>query len=379
MRRRSVFRVVVALLVPTAAILSACNPTPLRDDEAEPASEAAATTTTPAEAASPGTAAPPTTEAPPSTGAPEAAPQAVSAPTPEAVAVVPGEQFHATFDTPEDFYDRFQTETFFGEGNDRSHLAQWQGDHSHGCEGPTTQRTVHSDGAHDDEMFWWCAPKGPESGHIMTSMYTDGYAQVLFSPNQSFTDVTQVCWDQSMVGLPRKWTQVVVVPEEMYQANDGRLNYVNPELLPVPAFGGIPPGPLATDADGEPAWPGSRDAFNATYAPQWDAYLLAFTLGSLQQYSVGGAQYYFGGSETDDKAPRFRQCFEDLENGQIKHTNVLPDGTTREVTLPGALPDGDVRVIFEDDTYDSVKTELGNRSAGDNPLATWHWDNVSVT
>ena len=38
---------------------------------------------------------------------------------------------------------------------------QWQGDHNMGCEGPTTQRTVHSDGAHDSELFWWCAPGDP--------------------------------------------------------------------------------------------------------------------------------------------------------------------------------------------------------------------------
>ena len=183
MRRRSVFRVAVALLVPTAAVLSACNPTPLRDDEAEPASEAAATTTTPAEAASPGTAAPPTTEAPPRRQQPHPLRKLVRANTRRRRPWFRASSSSPRFDTPEDFFDRFQREVFFGgDGNDRASLAQWQGDHSMGCEGPTTQRTVHSDGAHDDEMFWWCAPKGPESGHIMTSMYTEGYAQVAVRP-----------------------------------------------------------------------------------------------------------------------------------------------------------------------------------------------------
>ncbi len=361
----------VALLVPTAAVLSACNPTPLRDDEAEPASEAAATTTTPAEAASPGTAAPPTTEAPPPAAAAAPAPQAVSAPTPEGAPVVPGEQFFASFDTPEDFFDRFQREVFFGgDGNDRSSLAQWQGDHSMGCEGPMTQRTVHSDGAHNDEMFWWCAPKGPESGHIMTSMYTEGYAQVLFAPNESFTDVTEVCWDQNMTTLPRKWTQVVMVPEDLYESNGGKLHYVNPALLPFPADGGLPPGPMSQGPDG--------DQMPALY-DEWNAYVLTFTSGSVDQHSREGNDTYFNAPPTDDKATRFRQCATDNGDGTVTHVNQLADGTTRTITLRGSFPDGEVRVIFQDDTYDSFKTDLGDRSGGDDPRATWHWDNISIT
>ena len=51
-----------------------------------------------------------------------------------------------------------QREVFFGLGNVRSSIPQWQGDHNMGC-GP--HHTAHGalDGAHDSELFWWCAPR----------------------------------------------------------------------------------------------------------------------------------------------------------------------------------------------------------------------------
>ena len=137
-------------------------------------------------------------------------------------------------------------------------------------------------------------------------------------------------------------------------------------------------GPLPVGANG-PEWPG-RDAFDATWAPQWNGYVLAFTVGSLQQYSRGGVEYYFSGRETQDPAPRFRQCFEDLENGNIRHTNTMGDGTTRTVTLPGALPNGQARIIFQDDTYDAFKADNPDPTGlnGGVVESTWHWDNITV-
>ena len=109
-----------------------------------------------------------------------------------------------------------------------------------------------------------------------------------------------------------------------------------------------------------PEFPG-RDAFNATWAPQWDSYLLAFTVGSLQQYSRQGRHYYFNSIGTTDKAPRFQQCFEDLENGRIRHTNILGNGQARVVELLVQSP-MDLSVIFQDDTYSAFKTDVGDRS-----------------
>ena len=119
----------------------------------------------------------------------------------------------------------------------------------------------------------------------------------------------------------------------------------------------------------------------ATWSPRWDGYLLAFTVGSLQQYSRGGVEYYFSGSETADPAPRFRQCLEDLENGNIRHTNTMVNGTIREVTLQGSLPNGPARVIFQDDTYDAFKADNPDPTGlnGGAVESTWHWDNITIS
>ena len=296
--------------------------------------------------------------------------------------MVPGEQFFATFDTPEDFFGRFQTQVFTGGTTERGTHTDWLGEHDADCQGPTTYRPIHHESHADDgNLFWWCAPKGPETGHVMTSFLTEGYGQVDFSPNQVFNDVREVCWDQSMVGLPRKWTQVIVIPESLYQQNRGGLQYGNPELQPVPAGDTLAVGPLPIEAStGRPMWPG-RDAFNNVWAPQWNGFLLTFTVGSVSQYSKQGNHADFGGAETADPAPRFRQCFEDLENGTVRHTNALPDGRTKVVTLPGSLPSGPARVIFQDDTYDAMKADNPDPTGlnGGTVESTWHWDNISIT
>jgi hypothetical protein len=376
---RRVFKSLGAVVIPAAILLNACPP---------PTNPPPATTTTTRPTTT--TAAPTTTRAPSTTAAPTTtrAPSTTAAPTTTRPPVT-GAQFVASFDTAQDFFNRFQRQVFFGGGgrvatNEAGQpIGQWHGDHNMACEAPTTQRTVHSDGAHDAEMFWWCAPGGDATkGHIMTSMYTGGYAQVLFSPTRSFTAIRKVCWDQSMVGLPRKWTQVVIVPESLYQANGGNLHYVNPQLLPVPAKDGLAIGPMPRNSLGEPdgtnlleteAW-----ARGERGQPAWDSYLLTFTNGSLQQWSRFGEDPWFNSVASNDKSPRFQQCFEDLENGRIRHTNILGNGQTRVVELPGSIPNGPARVIFQDDTYDSFKTDLGDRSAGTNPLATWHWDNILI-
>jgi hypothetical protein len=347
-------------------------PRPPRTPVTAPPTSAATTTTTP-----PGTV-PTTTAAPTTTVRPGTVPPTIAPPGGPGP-VVPGAQFTATFDTPEDFFNRFQTQVFFGINQDTSTHHRWLGDHNMGCAGPTTYREVnHNSHADDPNLFWWCAPNGPATGHVMTSLLTGGYGQADFAPNRAFNNVRRVCWDQSMVGLPRKWTQVIIVPEGLYQSNGGKLNYANPELQPFPAGDALPAGPLPVGANG-PEFPG-RDAFNASWAPQWDGYVLAFTVGSLQQYSRGGAQYYFNAIETGDPAPRFRQCLEDLENGQIRHTNTLGNGQTRTVTLAGSLPNGPARVIFQDDTYDAFKADNPDPTglSGGAVESTWHWDNITI-
>src|SRR5829696_4377042 len=177
---RRVLKSLGAVVIPAAILLNACPP---------PTNPPATTTTI---AAPTTTARPTTTTASTTTAAPTTTQPAVT-----------GAQFVATFDTAQDFFSRFQREVFFGGGgrvatNEAGQpMGEWLGDHNMGCEGPTTQRTVHSDGAHDAEMFWWCAPGNDATkGHLMTSMWTSGYAQVDFAPNRSFSNIRKVCWDQ---------------------------------------------------------------------------------------------------------------------------------------------------------------------------------------
>ena len=144
--------------------------------------------------------------------------------------------FVETFDSPAGFYNRFVTQILHGV--EPPEIAAWSGDHDVHSAGPTTNRTIHS--AVRTESFYWCGPTGPESGHIMTSMNTTGYAQVDFAPNQAFTGISRVCWDVNQTDLGgRKWIQVVIVPEATFQANGGRLDYVTPILQDDVAVGGV--------------------------------------------------------------------------------------------------------------------------------------------
>jgi hypothetical protein len=322
-------------------------------------SSSTTTTTSVAPTTTTTTAAPTTTTTPPTT--------TTQPPTPGV--------FTAGFDTPADFYDRFQREVFFGINQPRGSHTDWIGDHSTECGGEPTNRNVHHASHGDDpNLFWWCAPGGPDTGHVMTSVQTEGYAQVLFAPNQTFSNVRKICWDQSMKSLPRKWTQVVVIPEALYQANNRVLHYVSPEVLPFPAIDGIPPGPMSQGPNGHQA--------PALYS-QWDAYVLTFTNGSLDTHSRQGRQMYFNAIGSATGAPRYRQCLTDNENGTVTYVNEMPnawfsDGkqTRNPITMPGSLPNGTVRVIFEDDIYDSFKTDAGNPTT--QQLGTWHWDNIRI-
>ena len=303
-----------------------------------------------------------------------------------------GAGFHVDFDRIEDL-DGFQFQVFTGGTTVRGTHTDWLGDHDSMCGGPLTKRHVHHEShADDDNLVWWCAPNGPDTGHLMTSFLTEGYGQVDFAPRRSFTNLKRICWDQSMVGLPRKWVQIVVIPESLYQANGGAINYGLPELQPVPAGGTLGIGPLPIQDtnlngivgdDGDmPIWPG-REAFNNIWAPRWDSFVGVFTVGSVNGiYSKQGNWADFGGREITDPAPRFQHCMTDLENGTMRFVIDLPGGTLNEkdVTLPGSLPNGPARVIFQDDTYDAFKADNPDPTGlnGGTVESTWHWDNITI-
>ncbi len=256
-------------------------------------------------------------------------------------------QFVEDFSAVGGFYSRFQTQIFHGTGQLPTDITMWHGDHNGACQGPTTLRDVHVD--NPAEMFWHCAPAGPDSGHVMTSMYTTGYAQVNFSPNETFTDINRVCWDQNQTEMGgRKWTQVVVVPESTYAANGFQLNYIKPPLQNDVAVNGI-------RIDGS-------------------TFLFDMLRGSTTTFvGQGLVDQNVLGFTTTDKARRFKTCITDLGNGNVRIE--LERAVGIEVrTLRGALPDGRVRVIFQDDSYDPPKDAASN-----NTLTTWHWDNIDIS
>jgi hypothetical protein len=250
--------------------------------------------------------------------------------------------FVEDFSTEAGFRDRFQTDVHHPFENE---MESWSGDHDLHCGGPDTQRVVHSDD--HSESFWWCAPKGPESGHVMTSMDTFGYALVSFAPNRPVSDFSRICWEQNLTDLGgRKWTQVVVVPEETYEANDGRLDYISPTTQEVD-----PSALRITDG----------------------TFLVELLRGSPRTFMGQQETSFLAGNvfQVADKAERYRHCLVDNGDGTVTFTQER-DGGTLVNTAPGAFPDR-ARVIFQDASYDPPKDPGGVEGQ------TWHWDQIEIT
>lgn len=252
-------------------------------------------------------------------------------------------QFLADFSTPDDFYDRFVTDVHFRGGYEHvDHSVTWSGDHNDACEGPDTQREVSA--ADLAEIFWWCAPRGPESGHVMTSMgAVDGYAIVSFSPDQAFSDFDRVCWDVNLTDLgPRKWTQVTIIPEQAFTANDRRLDYtasIGIDEFAVP----LPDESFAFQMAGD-------DAIRI-FDPD---------------LAVNDENNRF---LTDDVVHRYHHCLTDNGDGTVT-VEQERDAGVYTLVVPGSFPD-EGRVIFQDENYDPLKD-------GPIPGFTWHWDNIEI-
>ncbi len=302
-------------------------------------------------------AAPATTEAAaPSTSVTDTSPESAPVAPSSSPAGASAAMFREDFETAAGL-DRFDYQLHTSSNGDTNTLisASFMGEHDEGCHGPDTHRVVQGgDGSptfvdvSDSDLIWWCAPSGdPSSGHFMTALDTTDIATLSFSPRERFTDVTRVCWDQNMNNLGEgKWLNVFVVPASDVAAHGGNLNYAAATGL---SFGGndlmVPPG-----------------GFNFTWLR---GSTMAFT--GYEQTMDFWKSVEPGGMDPSP-APRYRICLHSGGDMVIDR----PDGTTDRMALGATFPTGDVKVIFQDGSYNPTKHN------GSADHVTWHWDNIEV-
>ena len=240
----------------------------------------------------------------------------------------------------------------------------FHGEHDMACNGPTTFRTVHQPPlqwgtAHSNvdvtasELVWYCAPgNDPAKGHMMTGYDTGSIATLSFSPKQTFSNVSRVCWDQNMNNLGEgKWLNIFIVPAADVAAHGGDLAYAAGSGL---GFGGIPlllpPG--AVDF----TWLRGSTESNKIYPD--GSYHRDFS--HWQSNARGMAT---------ESASRFTICVTSGRDVSIER----PDGSTDVLPYNITFPTGAVRVIFQDASYNPTK------HAGSEQFLTWHWDNITIS
>jgi hypothetical protein len=324
--------------------------------------------------------------------------------------------FSATFDTPADFYTRFDYGlsggTIAGRGDpntatleDVSETPHYQGDHdtsstsSTTCGVPTTSRPVYISGEtwsnanhfpniNFDSLFWWCAPSGASSGHMMTGLDTVGYNHLWFSPKQEFSNITKVCWDINETTEGGKWTEVQFVDHadatryptgtHLTGANIADsttrgtggfdLGYTMPDFRPQATGGNSAVGPNTGLQPQSGTLAGLK--FNQSVM-DWFQNQDTFTAQNVGFPGLFPGQGGNGGPITD-KATRYAQCVENVSASQVKMTTARPDGV-HTFTFNGQIPQDARRVVFHDAEYDGAKRE------GYDPNAlTWHWDNIQI-
>lgn len=252
------------------------------------------------------------------------------------------------------------------------------GEHDTACLGPDTYRTVHQVdlpfgqwhsrvNVENSEMVWWCAPGNDTAkGHMMTALDTDSIATLNFSPEQVFTDVRRVCWDQNMNNLGNgKWLNVFIVPNA---AHTGDLAYAAGSGLD---FGGVPQRLPAGAVDF--TWlRGSimshKVVAGGGYEQQFYQWMSIDPVDTNGDGMITSADAPTRGMATNP-APRFTICVDDAANTV---TIERPNGTTDTYPYAVQFPTGQVRVIFQDASYNPTKHN------GSEHHLTWHWDNITV-
>jgi hypothetical protein len=196
----------------------------------------------------------------------------------------------------------------------------------------------------------------------MLGMSTVAYAISGITPKQSFTNIRSICWDQNLSDLGAgKWFVVTVVPHAEFISHPNlnprrtaelegpyRLDYT------IPEFDGEGPG-----------------GFNLQNQTRWQ--LRVFRHGLTVWDNVNGGSFdrlFVGYQAGNDVATRYRHCLTENAQGQVVITQQNPTGV---LTLNTGLrfPDGEVHVIFADDTYNDLKHDP-------TPHKTWHVDNIEI-
>lgn len=233
------------------------------------------------------------------------------------------------------------------------------GDHNDMCSGPDLQRTLDNADPDLRKYFWYCAPGGPTTGHIMTAFDTTGYNVVSFSPNQTFTDVDHVCWKINATEEGGgKWTNMIIVPEALYQQFAPRMDYVRFDFNSQNAPGDF--NIQMADHPGQSFF-GVTDFRGTQYVYDGDV---------LLDHPGGDSAHV-----TTDKAARYQHCIDKTGATTARLTVQRPDGpdSVYNVDVGDAWPSGPVRVIFQDEMYDPPK-----RAGYNDHNVTWHWDDIEI-
>jgi hypothetical protein len=135
----------------------------------------------------------------------------------------------------------------------------------------------------------------------MTTVNTEGFVTVWFSPKQTFRNVSKVCWDQNITDLGGgKWTIVNFLTAAEY-AGKADLGYTSPDF---PKSGGAS-SPQGAAANGVKVFRG---------------FMNSYTNGQFR----GGVR----GITVSDKAARYQHCVVDNRNGTLTMMIAQPNGGT---------------------------------------------------
>jgi hypothetical protein len=369
--RRMASRAAIVLAAVVATGCSGSGSASPTTSTSPPPPSAAATTKPPAPA---DTSTPPTSPPTPPTSSTSTSTSTSTSPVvARAVAApAPSGSFSEDFADPHAFADRFDhgwsgQDPATWDASSEPFL-EWIGDHDMNCGKPAqTHRAIKiTPGlAGKQEVWYQCAPGGdPAKAHLMTSVQTRGYNIAWFTPKQTFTDVKKVCWSQNLTDLGGgKWTQMVIEPVGQVEEQKGDMGLVDPD------FWGDPKGPGAGLIP-DPAYANVGARMMRGGFELWDS------KGWVKGGDGTSISTLLEGFE--DKAARFPLCVADNGDGTVTLTMDRPDGA-KTARAPGKFPTGEVRVVFEDDSYNPNKHFNAAEQPPDDDHLTWHWDDIQIT